>query len=116
MNNQIHQIELKEYVNPPHTDWISGREYGEAKAENAGLLDWVRKKEKVVIVVDEHYVKAINDSFIKGFFNLVFKELKSKAAVDNLFEIKANDFFLRLFEKNFKILDALYNTNATSGN
>jgi hypothetical protein len=107
-----HEIELADFVDYPHTDWISGREFGEDKAKKIGLLNWVKSREKVIIHINDEKVKAINDSFIKGFFSAIFKEVKSKEQVNKLFTIEANPYFARLFEKNFKILDAIYN-NAT---
>lgn len=104
-----HEIELADFVDYPKTDWISGREFGEDKARKVGLLDWVKSKEKTIIHINDEKVKAINDSFIKGFFSSVFNEVKSKEQVNNLFTIDANPYYVRLFEKNFKILDAIYN-------
>lgn len=106
-----HKIELSDFVDYPNTDWISGREFGEDKAKKLGLLNWVKANEKTTIHIDDNVVKAINDSFIKGFFSSVFEEVKSKDAVRKLFFIDANPYFIRLFEKNFKILDAIYNTS-----
>lgn len=107
-------IKLAEYVDQPYTDMISGREYGESKASDLNLLDRVKKNEHFKIVIDGDVIKAINDSFIKGFFKDVFEYLRSKDAVSQLFEIEGNAYFTRLFEKNFTILDAIYNKPAKS--
>lgn len=101
-------IDFTSFVSDPHTDWISGRKFGEAKAKEFNILDHAINHEKMIIKVDDKYVKAINDSFIKGFFSNVFRELKSKALVENTFEIDANEHFKRLIYKNWSILEALY--------
>jgi len=94
-------------------DLISGRSFGESEAEKNAVLAHVKNHDKIVIKVDDQYVKAINDSFIKGFFSKVFSELKTKDKVKELFEIQANDYFIRLFDKNWTVMEALY-TNQVS--
>jgi hypothetical protein len=94
-------------------DLISGRSFGESEAEKNLVLDHIKNQDKMVILVNDQYVKAINDSFIKGFFSKVFSELKTKEKVKEYFEIRANDYFIRLFDKNWTVLEALYNNTAS---
>lgn len=102
------EINLNNLVNPGKTDWISGRAFGENEAVNNKLLELIKEDIQIVLVIDKNIVKAINDSFIKGFFSAVFKELKSKEKVKSFFKIEADPYFVQLFEKNWTILDALY--------
>lgn len=109
MNSEF-EINLSDYVDYPKTDWISGREFGEDKANKLDLSEKVNTYSKIVINVDDSVIKAINDSFIKGFFNKIFTEHRSKTFIDSKFIIKANPYFTNLFNKNFRILDAIYNS------
>lgn len=101
------KIELSKFVDYPKTDWISGREFGEEKARELQILDKILDHQKFEIIIDENYVKAINDSFIKGFFSKVFENLKKKSTVESYFEITGPEYFKKLFNKNFIILEAL---------
>lgn len=107
------KIDLNKLVNP-NVDWISGRTYGIAEAEKYQVLDHLIKRDHFVIMVDEKRVKAINDSFIKGFFNEVFEKLKTKENVKQFFDIEANDYFKRLFEKNWTILENIYSADCVN--
>ena len=101
-------IDLNALLTSPEVDSISGREFGSTFAERQDLLTHVRNHDKIVLLIDENKVKAINDSFIKGFFKGVFELLKSKRNVQAQFEIKSNDYYKRLFDKNWTILEAIY--------
>lgn len=101
-------IDLNILVNSPGVDSISGREFGATFAERQDLLAHVRNQDKIVLYIDETRIKAINDSFIKGFFKSVFELLRSKRKVQDQFEIKASDYYKRLFDKNWTILEAIY--------
>lgn len=100
-------INLNSLVNA-HVDLISGRGVGEKEAKNFHIIEHVKNNDKIEIFIDDSKVKAINDSFIKGFFSDVFKHLKTKQRVQELFEVKSNDYYIRLFDKNWTILEALY--------
>ena len=101
-------IDLDDLVKTPGVDSISGRDFGSTYAEEREVLAHVRNHDKIVLHIDETKVKAINDSFIKGFFKTVFEQLKSKNKVQAQFEIQANDYYKRLFDKNWTILEAIY--------
>lgn len=103
-------INLNELVEPPVLDSISGRAFGISFAESKNLMAHVRNADRIVLSIDETQVKAINDSFIKGFFKQVFELLRSKRRVQEQFEINANDYYKRLFDKNWTILEAIYGT------
>ena len=75
------KIDLSELVKSPETNSISGRSFGEKFAVSKKLLDHVQQNEKILIVIDDSKVKAINDSFIKGFFSQVFEKLKTREKV-----------------------------------
>ena len=102
-------IDLTTLVSPPKTDSISGREYGEQHAKDTAVLSHLSKDEKIVIEINSEYVKAINDSFIKGFFSKIFEKYKTSEAVKRVVEIRSSDNFKRLFEKNWSILEAINN-------
>lgn len=106
-------INLADLVNDK-VDLISGRSAGEDEVKKRKVIEHLRNNDRVVIRIDDKKVKAINDSFIKGFFSAVFKEFGSKSIVEKMFEIEGNDYYKRLFDKNWSILDALY-SHAPSG-
>lgn len=102
-------IDLTLLVNPPFTDSISGREFGEQHAKDTDIMGHLFKNEKIVIIIDSTYVKAINDSFVKGFFSKVFEKYLRCDVVKSIVEIRANENFKKLFEKNWSILEAINN-------
>jgi hypothetical protein len=107
---ETYNVDLNTLVNS-NVDLISGRAFGEKEAEKFHIMDHVNNNEKIVIYIDDQKVKAINDSFIKGFFSDVFKILKTKERVQQIFEVEGNDYFIRLFHKNWTILEALYGSS-----
>ncbi len=102
-------IELSELVNPPHTDLISGRDDGELFAKKKAVLKHIKDKEKIVLIINETIIKGINDSFIKGFFKDIFEKYRSYAIIKDFIEIRASVNFKSQFEKNFKLLENIYN-------
>ena len=100
-------VNLNKLVDPAKTDSISGRSYGEGYAKEIGIVKHLLDNENIVVEIDPKLVKAINDSFIKGFFSSVFDVLKSKRNVQARFEIRGGDYYKRLFEKNWSILDSI---------
>jgi hypothetical protein len=109
MNDQIIKIDLSELVDPPKTDSISGRSFGEGYAEKMKIIEQLDKKSKIHIVIDNSKIKAINDSFWKGFFSKIFEKYKSKEKVMGFFEFETNSFFKEHINKNLTILDSIYN-------
>lgn len=103
----IFTVNLNKLVDPAKTDSISGRSYGEGYAKEINIIQHLLNNENIVVEIDPKRVKAINDSFIKGFFSSVFDVLKSKRKVQERFEIKGGDYYKRLFEKNWSILDSI---------
>lgn len=102
-------INLTDLVNPPKTDSISGREFGEQHAIDVNLSEHFESDDKIIIIIDSEYVKAINDSFIKGFFSSLFNRHITLSQIREHIEVKASENFKRLFEKNWMILDAINN-------
>ena len=102
-------IDLTELVNPPKTDSISGREFGEQHAKDTEVLSHIKSGENIVITFNQMYVKAINDSFVKGFFSKVFEIYPTVAQVRSFVELRMNEDFKRLFEKNWLILESINN-------
>lgn len=100
-------FKLADLVQPGYSDSISGRDTGIAYENRIHLLDTLQKGDNVEIVIDGNYVKAINDSFIKGLFSKVFESYKTADAVKRQVKIVADDYFVRLFEKNWYILQSL---------
>ena len=108
MPTHTHIIDLTKLVKPPLTDSISGRDEGEVFARDERVLEHVAQGEHIILRIDEQFVRAINGSFILGFFNKVFERLHSKRLVKEQFEIEGVEFYQRLFEKNWDILDSIY--------
>jgi len=102
-------IDFTKLVNPPNTDSISGREFGEQHAKDTEVLNHIQNDEKIVILIDPTFVKAINDSFIKGFFSKIFEKYHTVQVVKKFVELNVNENFQRLFEKNWSILEAINN-------
>lgn len=108
MENNV-KIELSQLVNPPKTDSISGREFGEDFADKIKLMELLQEGSNIQFIIDDNVIKAINDSFIKGLFNLVFKEYKTIAVVEKRITLVSNNYFIKLFKKNWQILQSIYN-------
>jgi hypothetical protein len=102
------KIELAELVDPPKTDSISGRKFGQDYAVKKSILENIENGKKIILMIDDSKIKAINDSFLKGFFSKIFEAYKSKEKVESVFEIKANEYYKKLIDKNLKILEAIY--------
>lgn len=85
---------------------IYGRLYGEEFAKDQNLIWYINRNIPIIIRIDD-CVEAINDSFIKGFFGQVFKEYRKKSAISTFFTIEANEYYKRLIDKNWTILEAI---------
>jgi hypothetical protein len=106
---QEYIIDLTVLVNPPKTDSISGREFGEQHAKDTQILSHLEGGDKIIILIDSTFVKAINDSFIKGFFSKLFEKYRSSDRIKESVVVRASEDFQQLFEKNWTILEAIYN-------
>jgi hypothetical protein len=104
---QVIPIELAELVSDS-VNSISGRSFGEGYAKKKDLVGHLEKGDTFLIKIDSDKIKAINDSFWKGFFNDVFKLYHTKEEVLNRFQFDSNEYFLKLINKNLAILDAIY--------
>lgn len=102
------QYNLNTLVKPPFTDSISGRDLGIAYSQQIGLLEAMDKGEKIEFIIDDTFVKAINDSFVKGLFSAVFEKYKTVTIIQQEITIVASDHFKRLFAKNWRILENIY--------
>ena len=89
------------------TDQISGRKFGVDYSEKINLVKLIDDHTTVKFVIDDE-VKAINDSFIKGLFRDAFIKYKNINKISECISIEANDFFKKLFEKNWQVLQAIY--------
>lgn len=103
------QHNLNKLVNPPNTNSISGRDLGIGYAKQINLIKDLQSGCQVEFIIEDEYVKAINDSFVKGLFSEVFEKYKTVANVQNAITITANDHFKKLFLKNWRILENIYN-------
>jgi hypothetical protein len=90
------------------TDQISGRSFGNDYSTKIRLMDLIDSNTHVKFIINDE-VKAINDSFIKGLFSEVFKKYKDLNKIQSLISIESNDFFRSLFDKNWQVLQAIYN-------
>lgn len=107
MNVEYCNIDLKELLNNDE-DSISGRSTGSSYAEGYKLTDKIKNNIKITITIPEQ-VKVISDSFWKGFYNEVMKEIKSKNKIEESIRIIGDPFFKEASSKNLIILEAIYN-------
>lgn len=97
-------IKLEELISEG-MDSISGRHTGQLYAEQKGILKNIEVNTFKIIISPN--IKAINDSFIKGFFSDVFKKYKNKQKIREKFIIEADPYFIDLFDKNYSILESI---------
>lgn len=102
-------IDLTILVKPPHTDSISGRDFGKQHAIDTSILSHLQKNEVILLKIDSNKIKAINDSFIKGFFSDVFGKKNLAFIKEHVKFDTSNENFVKLFEKNWEILDSICN-------
>lgn len=102
-------IDLTNLILLDITDSISGRAFGQKHASDTKILEHLNNGEKVKIIIDSSKVKAINDSFIKGFFSEVFKSKNYNFVKENVLITTENSNFISLFEKNWRILNSIFN-------
>ena len=88
-------------------DSISGRNTGQKYAKDKKVIDQIDTNTYKIVISPK--VKAINDSFIKGFFSEVFKKYKTKEKIKEKFTIEADPYFIELFNKNYLILESISN-------
>ena len=102
------RLELKEIITSPDSDTISGRATGEQYYKKCKVSEILDRNENIVIVIDDNIVKAINDSFWKGFFKPIIFRYKTLKEFNKHVIIEANDFYRKSIEKNIHILEAIY--------
>lgn len=100
-------IELSLALGATGRDNISGRKEGEIFGAEQKLLELALMGNKIILRIDDSRIKAINDSFIKGVFSPIFAVLKTRSEVAKYFEVEGNDYYKRLFSKNWMILEAV---------
>ncbi len=91
-------------------DSISGRTFGEGYADKNQVLQKLEAGDTIVLEIDPNKIKAINDSFWKGFFSEIFKKYRTIDEVKKRFRFNTNDFFRSMIEKNLIILDSIVNS------
>jgi hypothetical protein len=101
-------LNLTDLIQVGRTDSISGRRFGEGYANQVKLLENIKLGAHFVLIIPPDKIKAINDSFIKGFFSGIFKEFKSKEIVNSYFTFETDVFYKSLIDKNFSILESIY--------
>jgi hypothetical protein len=109
METKILKLDLSELVESGKTDSISGRTFGEGYSDLKQIISKIKDGYTFIVIIDDKKIKAINDSFWKGFFSGVFKEYKSQQKVKSFFTFQANEFFQEHIDKNLTILDSIYN-------
>lgn len=100
-------IDLSLILEVTGLDYVSGRETGKNFEVEQKLLELALMGNKVIICIDDNRIKAINDSFIKGLFSPIFAVFKTRSEVAKRFEIAGNDYYIRLFNKNWMILEEI---------
>jgi hypothetical protein len=103
------ELNLTELIEDGKIDSISGRSFGEGYAAKVNLLENVKMGNKIILIIPPDKIKAINDSFWKGFFSGVFKVYKKKEIVKSFFQFETDNFYKSLIEKNLTILDSIFN-------
>ncbi|MDP3441579.1 MAG: hypothetical protein Q8T08_01855 [Ignavibacteria bacterium] len=101
-------LDLSELIEEGKTDSISGRKFGEGYAKKIELVKNIKQGKTFIIIIDPEKIKAINDSFWKGFFSAAFQELKSKEQVNSHFIFETDNFYTSLIDKNLTILDSIF--------
>jgi hypothetical protein len=91
-------------------DSISGRTFGEGYASKNKILEALEEGNIIVLDIDAKKIKAINDSFWKGFFSEVFKKYRTIDEVKRRFKFNTSDYFKSLIEKNLIILHSIFNS------
>lgn len=104
------KFNLSTEVIPNLTDSISGRRDGEKYASDNKIIDLIKEGNIIVLEIPSDKVKAINDSFWKGFFSGIFEIYRSKKEVVKHFKFVADNFYKNSIDKNLTILDSIYNT------
>lgn len=99
-------LDLGELCRLYQLDQLSGRARGEAYCSTAHVMPYLREGRNFTVRIGAP-VAAINDTFIKGMFSRVFGALKTRAAVAARFTVEGDDHYVRLFDKNWQILEAL---------
>lgn len=101
-------INFSDFINNPNNvDFLSGRKVGQKKYKDSNIENKIDGNYHFTIVIDDHLIKGINDSFIKGFFSDIFRKMRTRENFYKKFTIDAIDHYKKLFEKNFKILEIL---------
>ena len=103
------KLDLTELIEEGKTDSISGRTFGEGYAAKVELLENIKAGNKITLIIPPQKIKAINDSFWKGFFSGLFKVYKKKEIIKSFFNFETDDFYKTLIEKNLTILDSISN-------
>ena len=94
-----------ELIDENNVDSISGRDLGTGYAKNKDILKKIEDGDEINIVISQK-IKAINDSFIKGFFAKIFEEYKTVDKIKDKFSVDAYDaHFTNLIQKNWRILE-----------
>jgi|JI10StandDraft_1071094.scaffolds.fasta_scaffold557315_3 hypothetical protein len=101
------ELKLEELISK-NIDSISGRTTGQNYAQDKKIMDSIDSTKYVIIISPK--IKAINDSFIKGFFSEVFKKYRTKEKVQEKFTVQGEAYFVDLFNKNFSILESISNS------
>jgi hypothetical protein len=109
METKTINLDLSELVQPGKTDSISGRTFGEGYSDQKQILIKIQSGYTFNIIIDDKKIKAINDSFWKGFFSGIFEKYKSQQKIKSFFSFEMNSFFKEHLEKNLTILDSIYN-------
>lgn len=109
VDSKIITLNLAELITEAGTDSISGRSFGEGYAIKQKLLENINKGFVYHVVINKEVIKAINDSFWKGFFSGVFEKYKTKDTVKSYFSFDADPAFIKHIDKNLTILDSIYN-------
>lgn len=104
MNIELHLDELLDR----REDSISGRTFGQGYAMQNEIMQNLENGNTFSIIISDK-IKAINDSFWKGFFSEVFKKYRTIEKVESFFNFSCDPYFKKLIDQNFKVLEAIYN-------
>lgn len=102
------ELNLEKLLPNDRVDSISGRKYGQGFANTERILEKIKAGNTFNIIISAK-ISFINDSFWKGFFSEILKELGSKSKLLEKFTFEADSYFMEDIQENLDVLDSIYN-------
>lgn len=100
-------IDFKDLIKDGLTNVISGRKLGEQFAKDTKIVERLRVGVNYTIIIDAEKIKAINDSFLKGFYGEIYKELKSKDIINLRVKLDTDKYYKSLIDKCLIVIESI---------